>query len=307
MTDSPFVLLSGSAHQAFAKSLAQDLGVPLGNVELVTFSDGESHVIVHEDVAGKDVYLVQSGSAPANEHFMELLIMTHAVRAMKPRSITAVLPFFPYRRQEKLVQPGESLTFELVAQLLKAAGVERVLVMDLHKHRSTRFFDDVGLEWKELRAFERICAYFKARPLKEYVVLAPDKGGIPESERYAEALGVPLVKATKRRSQRDVVEFDAFEGEVTGKNILIIDDEINTAGTLVGIVDILKKQQAGDIYFACTHAVLSGPAIQRLVESPLKQVIVTDTIALPVEKQIEKINILSVSSVFADAIREWST
>lgn len=300
------MLLSGTAHPAFAHSLAQELGAKVGAMDLFRFSDDETHVIIKEDLAGQDVYLVQPTSAPANDHIMELLMMAHAARAQHAQRITAVMPFFGYRRQEKTVKPGESLTFELIAQLLKAAGVDRILAIDLHKHRSTRFFDAVGLEWKELRAFDVICEYFKQKELSDVVVLAPDKGGLPESERYAQALGVPLVKATKHRSTRDQVVFDHFEGDVKGKNVLIVDDEINTAGTLIGVVDILKQQNAQDIYFACTHAVLSGPAIERLNASPLKEVVVTDTIALPAEKKIDKIVVLSVVPQFAAAIREWS-
>jgi ribose-phosphate pyrophosphokinase len=300
------VLFSGVANKPFARKLAKELGSSLGNAEIVTFSDSETHVIIHEEIEGKDVCIVAATSAPANHHIMELLLLVHAIRDLKPRRITAVIPFFGYRRQEKKTHAGESLTFQLIAKLLKAAGVSRVLVMDLHKHRSRRFFKEVGIACTELRAFEVIVNYFKKKKLDNFVVLAPDKGGIPESERYAQALNVPLVKVYKHRSRRDQVVIDRFEGDVRGKNVLIIDDEINTAGTLMGVIDLLKKEKARNIYFACTHPVLSGPAIERLEKSRIRQVVVTDTITLPAKKRIQKIHVLSVVPLFAEVIRTWS-
>lgn len=300
------VLLSGSSNKPFARKLAKDLGWSLGNAEIVTFSDSETHVIVHENVQGRDVYIVAPTSAPANHHIMELLLLAHAVHDMKPRRITAVLPFYGYRRQEKKTSPGEALTFQLVAKLLKAAGVTRVLTIDLHKHRSKRFFKENGIVCTELRAFDVIISYFKKKKLDNFVLVAPDKGSIPESERYAKALGVPLVKVYKHRSKRDQVVIDRFEGNVKGKNVLIIDDEINTAGTLMGVIDLLKKQKAHNIYFACTHGVLSGPAVERLAKSRIRQVVFTDTIELPQEKRIKKMHILTVAPLFAEVIRKWS-
>jgi len=300
------VMFSTLANKPFAKKLAKKLGWTLGNAEIVTFSDSETHVIVHEDVQAKDVFVVASTSAPANHHIMELLLLVHALRDMKPRRITAVIPFYGYRRQEKKTSPGESLTFQLVAKLLKVAGVSRVLVIDLHKHRSKQFFKENGIVCTELRAFDVISDYFKQKKLDNFVVLAPDKGSIPESERYAKALGVPLVKVYKHRSKRDEVIIDRFEGTISGKNILIIDDEINTAGTLMGVVDLLKQQKARNIYFACTHAVLSGPAVERLAASRIRQVVVTDTIELPPQKRLKKMHVLSVVPLFAQVLQQWS-
>ncbi|MFC1598125.1 ribose-phosphate diphosphokinase [Patescibacteria group bacterium] len=302
------VVFSGTANKPFARRLAKELSVKLGKVDIKTFSDQETHILVEDNVKGRDVYVVQSTSMPVNENLMELLLLVHSIKSLKPKRITAVMPFFGYRRQEKVSGPGESLGFQLAAELLKAAGVGRVLVIDLHKHRSAKFFKEVEITSKELRAFDVIVEYFKNKKLDNFVVLAPDKGGIPESERYAKALGVPLVKVYKHRSltRPDEVTFDRFEGEVEGKNVLIIDDEINTAGTLVGVVEMLKKRKARNIYFACTHAVLSGPAIERLAKSRLKQVVVTDTIYLPAKKRLKKIKVLSVVPLFADIISKWS-
>lgn len=301
------LLFSGRANKPFARKVAKELGLSLGKIDIATFSDLETHVVIKEDVAKKDVFVIQSTSSPSNETLMELLLMVGAIQSMKPKRITAVIPFFGYRRQEKVTVSGEALSFDIITQLLKSAGVDRILVIDLHKHRSARFFVEAGIQYKELRAFDVIVEYFKKKKLENFVVLAPDKGGIPEAERYATALHVPLVKAYKKRthSKRDEVTFHKFEGVVKGKNILITDDEINTAGTLQGVVDILKKEKARNIYFASTHGVLSGPAIKRLKTARLRQVIITDTIALPKEKNIQKIKVLSVAPLFAEAMKKW--
>lgn len=301
------IIFAGKANKPFARKLAKELNLPLGNAEIVKFSDEETHVIVREDVQGRDIYVIQPTSNPTNDNIMELLLLIHAIQGQKPKKITAVVPFFGYRRQEKITVSGESLSFQLIAKLLKAAGVSRVLVIDLHKHRSARFFKENGITCKELRAFELFVEYFKKKKLQNFVVLAPDKGSLPESEKYAKALRVPLVKVFKSRSlsKRDVVTFQGFEGNVEGKDILIIDDEINTAGTLMGIVDMLKKEKARNIYFACTHPVLSGPAVERLEHSGIRQVVVTDTIFLPPKKRLKKISVISVVPLFAQVMAKW--
>ncbi|MFH1426412.1 MAG: ribose-phosphate pyrophosphokinase [Candidatus Kerfeldbacteria bacterium] len=302
------VILAGRANKPFARRVARELDLKLSDVSIETFSDEEIQVAVNQDCRGRDVYCIQPTSMPANDSIMELLLMVHAVKAMRPKRITAVMPFFGYRRQEKVSIPGESLAFDLVAKLLNAAGVNRVLVIDLHKHRSAKFFKDNKIICKELRAFDVIVDYFKKKKLENLVVLAPDKGSAPGSEHYARELNVPLVKVSKQRSRKklDTVSFTNFEGEVKGKNVLIIDDEINTAGTLIGVADILKERKANNIFFACTHAVLSGPAIERLEKSRLTEVVVTDTIYLPPKKRIAKIKVLSVAPLFAETIAKWS-
>lgn len=303
----PPIILAGRESKTFARKIAQELGLHLGKVEIATFSDSETHVIIREDLKGRDVYLVQATPAPSNDNVMELLLMAHAAKSQRPKRITAVMPFFGYRRQEKVTVEGEALSFQLVAKMMKAAGIKRVLTIDLHKHRSTKFFKDVGIVSKELRAFPVIVEYLKKKKLENFVVLAPDKGSIPESTKYAKALDVPLVKFYKHRSlrKRDEVRIDRFEGEVKGKDIIIIDDEINTAGTLMGVVEVLKKEKARNIYFACTHGVLSGPALTRLSKSRIRQVIITDTIFLEPVKRLKKMKILTVTDLFAEQIAKW--
>lgn len=233
-------------------------------------------------------------------------MLVEAASRQKPKRITVVVPFMPYRRQEKITQVGESLTFDLVARMLKVAGAHRVLTIDLHKHRSRRFFEAVNISCSELRAFPVIVDYFKKKgSIANFVVVAPDKGSIPESEKYAHALRVPLVKFFKHRAKRDQIIVDRFEGEVKGKNVLIIDDEVNTAGTLQGVVGVLKKNGARSVYFACTHGVLSGPAIERLSHSRITQVIITDTIPLR-GIALPKLKVLSVAPLFAERIKKWT-
>src|SRR3989339_814060 len=300
------LIFAGTANKPFAKKLAKEIGLKLGNMEIVRFADQETHVILHEDVKNRDVYIIQPTSMPVNETLMELLLMVHAIADFQPKKITAIMPFFGYRRQEKKTMAGEVLSFQLAAKLLKTAGVARILLIDLHKHRSVKYFKEFSIKAKELRAFEMIVDYFTKKKLQNFVVLAPDKGSIPESEKYAKSLNVPLVKVYKRRSihRRDYAYFHDFQGEVKGKNILIVDDEINTAGTLMGVVDILKKKKARNIYFACTHAILSGKAVKRLQKTCIRQVVITDTIYTPTAKRLKKMKILSVTPLFAKVINQ---
>lgn len=300
------ILLSGRANPAFARKLAKKLNLPLGNVDIATFADKETHVVVQEDCAGRDVYIVQSLSMPANEHVMELLLIMHAVSSLRPRRITAVVPFMAYRRQEKTTQRGEVLAFQLIAQLLYKTGCRRIVTMDLHKHRSSRFFKEVGIVNRELRAFDVLVDHLQAQDLRETVLVAPDKGSIPESERYAKALRIPLIKVYKRRARRDHVTIDHIEGNVAGKKMLLIDDEINTAGTLMSVINLLaKKQQSSHASIVCTHGVFSGEAIQRLTHPAIRQIILTDTIALPTKKRLPTMTVVSVAPLFAQVLQRW--
>ncbi|MBI2416243.1 MAG: ribose-phosphate pyrophosphokinase [Candidatus Kerfeldbacteria bacterium] len=295
------VLLSGKSNTALARKIAKELGLNLGKMEVKQFSDGESYVHIDETLKDQAVYIIQSGSYPANHYLMELLAIVHAARGLQPKKLVVVIPFFPYRRMEKVMQPGEALMFELVANLLHAAGIDKIICMDLHKHRSKRFFK---FQRKELLAFPLIIERLKRKKLQNFVVVAPDKGSMPASKRYARELGVPLVKSFKTRKKHDEAIIKRLEGDVLGKDVFIIDDEINTAGTLTGVVEKLKQQHARNIYFACTHAVLSGPAIERLQQTRIREVIVTDTIELPELKRIPKIKVVSVAKLFAQAIRD---
>lgn len=292
-------LFTGNSNKPLARKVAKLLDIKLGKATVKKFSDGETYVRIQEDVKGKKAYVMQSGM-PANDSLMELLIMVHALKAMEPKKIVAIIPFYPYRRMEKTVEDGESLTFELVADLLNAAGVDKVIVLDLHKHRSKRFFK---FQRKELLAYPVIISRLMKKKLENFVIVAPDKGSMPECKKYSRELNVPIVKAYKRRKEHDKAIIKKMVGEVKGKDVIIIDDEINTAGTLVGVVNELKKRKARNIYFACTHPVLSGPAIERLKKAKLREIIVTDSIHLPPKKQLPKIKVVSVAPLIAEAIR----
>lgn len=295
------VILSGTSNRGLAKKIAKELGLSLGKMEVKQFSDGETYINIEESLADKTVYVIQSGSNPANHNLVEMLAIVQAARSLQPKRVVAVVPFYPYRRMEKVMKPGESLTFELVADLLHAAKIDKIICMDLHKHRSKRFFK---FQRKELRAFPIIIERMRQKKLHNFVMVAPDKGSMPESKRYARELNVPLVKAFKTRKKHDEAIIKRIVGDVAGKDVIIVDDEINTAGTLTGVVDKLKEMKVRNIYFACTHAVLSGPAIERLQKAKIREVIITDTIDLPMEKRIPKIKILTTASLFAEAIKE---
>ncbi|MBU0670913.1 MAG: ribose-phosphate pyrophosphokinase [Patescibacteria group bacterium] len=294
------ILFTGNANRPLANKVAKLLGIKLGRSIVKKFSDGETYVQIKEDIKNKKVFVMQSSSLNSNDNLMELLIMIHALKAMEPKKIVAIIPFFPYRRMEKTVAEGESLTFELVADLLKTAGVDKVIVLDLHKHRAKRFFN---FQRKELLAFPVIVSRLLRKRLDNFVIVAPDKGSMPESKKYARELEVPIVKAYKTRKEHDKAIIKKMVGDVKGKDVIIIDDEINTAGTLCGVVAELKKRKARNIYFACTHAVLSGPAIDRLRNTRIREIIVTDTIYLPPKKRLPKIKVLSVAPLIAEAIR----
>ena len=302
MSKKNIVLLTGTSNEALAKKIAKELDLKLGKVVIKHFSDGETYVNVEEDVNNKKVYFIQSGSYPTNENLMELLIMLHALKKnnLHPKKVIAIVPFYPYRRMEKTVEIGESLTFELVADLLKTAGIDKIICMDLHKHRSKRFFN---FQRRELFAMPLLVEYLKKKDLSNMVIVAPDKGSMPESKKYSRALNIPIVKAYKKRKKHDEAIIKKIVGEIKNKDVIIIDDEVNTAGTLESVVKAIKEKGARDIYFACTHAVLSGPAMERLKSAPIKEVIVTDTINIPEEKMIDKLKIISVAGLFAEAIR----
>ena len=301
------VILHGRSHPEFAQKLATALEWPIIPVNAGTFADSETHVVIEGDVAKKDVYIVQSTSYPTNDNLMELLLLVEAAAFAGASRITAVMPFFGYRRQEKRSIPGEALSFSLVAKLLKTAGVNRVMVMDLHKHRSRKFFEEVDIECIELAAFPVFIDYLIQKDRTNLMILAPDKGSVPSSADYAQRLGIPMIVANKTRSTttKDTVSFEDMVADVKGKDILIIDDEINTAATLAGVVNMMNARGAKTITVGCTHAVLSEPAIERMRGAGITECLITDTIAQPKEKQLPLFQTLSVIPLFAEALKDW--
>ena len=300
-SEDPPLLFSGNANPAFAQAVAKVLNVPLGRAMVGRFSEGEVRVKVNENVRGRDVFILQPTCPPVNDHLMELLVVLDAVKRASARRITAVLPYFGYARQDRKDQPRVPITAKLVANLITVAGADRVLTMDLHAGQIQGFFD---IPLDHLFAVNTFVDYFtQDRVLPDGVVVSPDVGGIKMARAYAKRLRASLAMVDKRRINHMEAEVLDIMGEVKGKNALIVDDLVSTAGSLVEAVRALKDAGAREVYAAITHAVLSGPARERLSASPLKELVVTDTIPIPAERKLQKVKVLSVAPLFAEAIR----
>ena len=293
-------LFTGRANPDLAKRIAEYLRINLGDIEIKSFSDREVYVKINENVRGKDVFLLQPTCPPANENIMELLIMIDASRRASAKRITAVIPYYGYARQDKKDEPRVSIAAKLVANLITIAGADRVLTMDLHSPQIQGFFD---IKVDHLFAAPVIIEYFKKKNLKDLVVLSPDVGGMIRARAYAKRLKAPLAVIDKRRPMANKAEVMHVVGEVKGKDVLIVDDMVDTGGTLLAAANALKREGAKDIYASCTHPVLSGDAFQRIYDSPLKEIVITDTIPLKREKRNSKIRVLSVSSLLGEAIK----
>ena len=293
-------VFTGNANRKLSKEICRFLKIPLGKALVARFSEGEVRIKINQDVRGQDVFVVQPTSPPVNEHLMELLIFLDALKRASARRITAVIPYYGYARQDRKDQPRVPITAKLVANLLTGAGASRVLTMDLHASQIQGFFD---IPLDHLFAINVFVEYVKENRIKDVIVVSPDVGGIKMARAYAKRLGVPLAIVDKRRvSDKDAVVMNIL-GEVKGKNVLIIDDMVATAGSLVEAIKALKENGAREIRAIITHAVLSGPAMDRISNSDLKELVVTDTIPLPPEKRIRKIKVLSVAPILSEAIR----
>jgi len=292
-------IFTGSANPALAEEIAQYLGVALGDTRCARFSDGEIQVEINESVRGADVFIIQPTCSPINEHLMELLIMIDAVRRASARRITAVIPYYAYARQDRKTRARDPITAKLVANLLVASGARRVLCMDLHAGQIQGFFD---IPVDHLPGIPILAEYIKQLGLEDLVVVSPDLGGVTRARGLAERLNAGMAIIDKRRPEPNVAEVIGLIGDIKDKNVVMLDDIIDTAGTITEGAVALKKWGARDIYVGCTHPILSGPAIKRLQEAPIKEVIVTNTIPVPPEKMIDKIKILSVAPLLGEAI-----
>jgi ribose-phosphate pyrophosphokinase len=295
-------IFTGNSNQALAKAMVRHLKIPLGKAFVGTFSEGEIIVKINENIRGKDVFIVQSTSPPPNKNLMELLILIDAIRRASARRITAVLPFFGYARQDRKDQPRVPITAKLVANLLTTAGVDRILTVDLHAGQIQGFFD---IPVDHLFAVTTFVNYFIKLKVRNLVVVSPDVGGIKMARAYAKRLNSPLAIVDKRRVSGEDTEVMNILGEkeIKGRNVMIVDDLVATAGSLVEAASALKKTGAKDIYAAITHPVLSGPAIKRIEASAIKRLFVTDTIPLNNEKGHKKIRVLSIAPLLADAVK----
>ncbi|MCM8791187.1 MAG: ribose-phosphate pyrophosphokinase [Candidatus Omnitrophica bacterium] len=295
------LIFSGNSNKPLALKICKFLKVELGNAAVDTFSDGEIRVKINENVRGHDVFVIQSTSYPSNDNIMELLIMIDALRRASAQRITAVLPYFGYARQDRKDQPRVPITAKLVANLLTVAGADRVLTVDLHAGQIQGFFD---IPLDHLFAFTIFAEYLKKLKLdKNLAIVSPDVGGIKTARAYAKRIRCDLAIVDKRRINDREAEAMHIMGDVKGKNVVIVDDMVATAGSLVEAVDALKNAGALEVYATITHPVLCGPAIERLKKSDIKELIVTDTIPIPKEKMIPKIKVLSVSSLLGEAIK----
>ena len=291
-------LYSGRAHRALAEDIARHLGVALGEPNLQQFSNGEIHCRFNESVRGADVFIIQTHSGPVNDSIMEQLIMIDAAKRASAKRITAVCPYYGYSRQDRKAEGREPITAKLVSDLLKASGATRVVSVDLHSGQIQGFFDGPV---DHLTAMPVLVDYLTGYEPEQLVIVAPDEGRAKVASRFAERLGADLAVVYKKRSH-GVVEAREVIGDVTGRRCVLIDDMIDTAGTIVAAAEILDSRGAGEVWAMATHGVLSGPAIDRLKNSSLTRVVVTNTLPVPSEKQIDKLEVLSVAGIIADAL-----
>ncbi|MBQ8726539.1 MAG: ribose-phosphate pyrophosphokinase [Clostridia bacterium] len=292
-------LFAGNSNKALAEAIAKELKLPLSSVEVGHFSDGETSVHIGETVRGRDVFIIQSTCSPVNENLMELLIMIDAARRASAGRITAVVPYFGYARQDRKSKPRDPITAKLVADIITSAGADRILTMDLHAAQIQGFFD---IPVDHLVGGPLLYKYFKKYVDDDFVVVSPDMGSVTRARNVAAKLNCPMAIIDKRRPKANQVEVMNIIGDVKGKKCLMVDDMIDTAGTICQGAAALHANGASEIYACCTHAVLSGPAIERIQNSAITKLVVLDTIPLTEEKKLDKIEVLSVAKLFAIAI-----
>ncbi|UCF78951.1 MAG: ribose-phosphate pyrophosphokinase [Candidatus Eiseniibacteriota bacterium] len=292
-------VFTGNANPELAARVCKYLGTQPGNIDVCEFNDGETMVKINENIRGVDVFVFQSTFPPA-KNLIELLVMLDAAKRASARRVTAVVPYFGYARQDRKDQPRVAITAKLVANLITVAGADRVLTMDLHSPQIQGFFD---IPFDHLYAAPVLIDYFQKKNLKDLVIVSPDIGSVKMARAFAKRLGASLVLIDKRRPRADVAEVVNVIGEVEGRDVVILDDLISTAGTTTRAAEALKKKGARRIVAGCTHPVLCGDAVARLGEAPVEQVVVTDTIPHAPEKLISKIEVLSVADLLGEAIR----
>jgi ribose-phosphate pyrophosphokinase len=293
-------LFTGNANPKLAADVAQELGIELGKGEVGRFSDGEIKIKIDESVRGMDVFIIQPTCHPVNENLMELLLLIDAFKRASARRITAVVPYYGYGRQEKKVRPREPISAKLVADLISVAGADRVLTVDLHADQIQGFFN---CPVDQLTAVPILAEYFQSLGFSnnDVVVVSPDVGGVARARHFAEILGTPIAIIAKRRPEPNKAEAMEVIGDVKGKTVIMVDDIVDTAGSLMKGAEAMLERGAKRIYACCTHPVLSGEAVKRIENGPIEQLIVTDTIPLG-DKKSEKIKVLSIAPLLAEAI-----
>jgi len=294
-------IFTGNSNRALVNEIAEKIGIPVGIASVGGFSDGETAVNIGEVVRGSDVFIIQSTCQPVNDNLMELLVMIDAIKRASAGRITAVIPYFGYARQDRKARARDPISAKLVANLITTAGADRILTMDLHAPQIQGFFD---IPVDHLLGLPIIAEYLKDKfaGQDDLVIVSPDVGSVTRSRKVAERLECPLAIIDKRRPKANVSEVMNIIGDIRNKKVVLVDDLIDTGGTIVNGANALIEAGAKEVYACCTHAVLSGPAIQRIQDSAIKEMVVLNTIPLYGEKKIDKIKTLSVASVFAEAI-----
>ena len=288
--------------EGFTNEICDSLNLPLGKIETMKFKNDNTFVQLGETVRDQDVYLVQTTTPPVNERVMEMLISVDAAKRASAKRITVVLPYYLYSRSDKKDQPRIPITAKLMAQLIEVAGADRVMSCDLHNSAIQAYFNDINCD--RLSAQILLQEYFKSKKLEDMVIVATDAGSSKKAYKYSKFFNCPIALIDKRRDGNDDKAIaTTVIGEVKGKTAVIFDDEIDTAGSMMETVGILERFGAKEIYAGCTHGVLSGPAIERIQNSALKELVITNTIPLPKEKQIPQIHVLSIAPLFAEAIK----
>ena len=297
--DSKLKIFTCNSNPKLAQQIADYIGVPLGDSVTTSFSDGEIQIKLNESVRGCDVYVVQSTCDPVNDNLMELLVMVDALKRASAKSINVVIPYYGYARQDRKARSRDPITAKLVANLIETAGAHRVITMDLHATQIQGFFD---IPVDHMLGGPILAQYFRSKQMEDVVVVSPDHGGVVRARKLADFLNAPLAIIDKRRPEPNVSEVMNIIGDIKGKTAIIIDDIIDTAGTIVLGANALVDYGVKEVYACCTHPVLSGPAMQRLEESPFKEVVVTDTIPLTHPNPSSKLRTLSVAPLMGEAI-----
>ncbi|MEA2499429.1 MAG: ribose-phosphate pyrophosphokinae [Actinomycetota bacterium] len=307
-THKRLMIFSGTAHPELAEEVANHLGMKLGYVEIAEFANTETYVRFSESVRGCDAFVIQAISDPVDHHILQHLIMIDALKRASAKRITAVAPFYPYSRQDRKARSREPITAKLLADFYEAAGADRVLSVDLHTGQIQGFFD---VPFDHLTALPLLADHFAPRLTDDYVIVSPDAGGVRLADKWVQHLSefhnkhgqVAFLHKRRRKDKRNVSETLAVVGEVNGKVCIIVDDMIDTAGTLASGAESLIDAGAKEVHAAATHALLSGPAVDRIKNAPIQQLVVTNTLPIPSEKQLDKLEVLSIAPTIAQTIK----
>ncbi|EIT84186.1 ribose-phosphate pyrophosphokinase [Fictibacillus macauensis ZFHKF-1] len=297
--DSTLKVFTLNSNIELAEEIAKHIGIDLGKSSVTHFSDGEIQINIEESIRGSEVYIIQSTSNPVNQHLMELLIMIDALKRASAKTINVVIPYYGYARQDRKARAREPITAKLVANLLETAGATRVITIDLHATQIQGFFD---IPVDQLLGVPILANYFENKKLDDIVVVSPDHGGVTRARKMADRLKAPIAIIDKRRPRPNVAEVMNIVGNIEGKTAILIDDIIDTAGTITLAANALVENGAKEVYACCTHPVLSGPAMERIQNSHIKELVVTNTIVLPEEKRTDKVTQLSVAPLLGEAI-----